>query len=152
MVAYARWLYNHICMLLRMDPRIAFCVNDQCAVFGVCIITRMSYLFALTMHSFHLISSHLISSISSHLISNSNSNSNNFIVSQYTFSIIHKYTKRLYHYIHKQFSESLQCYGSKGSWKSCWIYRLLVWYTLISFITTGVQGCRGCNSDNTFRQ
>ena len=55
--------------------------------------------------------------------------SNNFIVSQYTFSIIHMYTKRLHQHIHKQFSESIQCYGSKWSWKSCWIYGLLVWYT-----------------------
>ena len=54
---------------------------------------------------------------------------NNFIVSKYRRSIIHKYTKRLYQHIHKQFSEYIQCYGSKGSWKSRWIYGLLVWYT-----------------------
>ena len=77
---------------------------------------------------------------------------NNFIVSKYTRSIIHKYTKRLYQQIHRKFSEYIQCYGSKGSWTSCWIYGLLVWYTKISFITTGVQGCRGCNNDNTARQ
>ena len=84
------------------------------------------------------------------LISISISISNNFIVSQYTFSIIHKYTKRLHQHIHKQFSESIQCYGSKWSWKSCWIYGLLVWYTKYHLSQQGCKGAGGATVTTHF--
>ena len=76
--------------------------------------------------------------------------SNNFIVSQYTFSIIHMYTKRLHQHIHKQFSESIQCYGSKWSWKSCWIYGLLVWYTKYRLSQKGCKGAGGATVTTHF--
>ena len=79
-----------------------------------------------------------------------NSISNNFIVSQYTFSIIHMYTKRLHQHIHKQFSESIQCYGSKWSWKSCWIYGLLVWYTKYRLSQKGCKGAGGATVTTHF--
>ena len=76
--------------------------------------------------------------------------SNNFIVSQYTFSTIHMYTKRLHQHIHKQFSESIQCYGSKWSWKSCWIYGLLVWYTKYHLSQQGCKGAGGATVTTHF--
>ena len=76
--------------------------------------------------------------------------SNNFIVSQYTFSTIHMYTKRLHQHIHKQFSESIQCYGSKWSWKSWWIYGLLVWYTKYHLSQQGCKGAGGATVTTHF--
>ena len=76
--------------------------------------------------------------------------SNNFFVSQYTFSTIHMYTKRLHQHIHKQFSESIQCYGSKWSWKSCWIYGLLVWYTKYHLSQQGCKGAGGATVTTHF--
>ena len=60
------------------------------------------------------------------------------------------YTKRLHQRIHKQFSESIQCYGSKWSWKSCWIYGLLVWYTKYHLSQQGCKGAGGATVTTHF--
>ena len=54
-----------------------------------------------------------------------------------------------YWHIHIYTSMTSLYYGSKGSWKSYWIYGPLVWYTLSHL---SQQGCRGCKGATVITQ